>query len=306
MTVFINLLIEIAPLYFAVLLGFIIGRCFTLDVKSISSVTLFAISPVVFLLSVAKLDFQPELLAGPLLFFAIAILMALLIRWISGFYLESKTSYLSAMCTSTNNWGYFGIPIALSLFSTNVAAFYILTGVSLQFFESSFGIYFMSRGKKSPLQSFINIFRYPVIYAILGGITLSALSINETEFTDKILDLFKGAYTVMGMMIIGLGLSTIKKFTFDLKFLSTMFAVKFLLWPLVAIGIVYLNNQIELVDPEYSVAFLLLSIMPMAANNIAYASQFDMEPQKATMGVLFTTLFAMVYLPVMIVILGIQ
>lgn len=299
-----NLLEQLLPLYAIAFLGYIVGKFARIDIKSITTLTIFVISPSVFVLSIAKLDFAAGAIIVPLMMFALACLFSLIALKISKFYMDDKTSYLAALATGTSNWGYFGVPIAFALFPPEMVAAYIITGVSFQIYENSLGLYFISRGHKDPWQSFLTIFKYPVIYAITLGLALSAFHIELPSIANNILGLFKGAYTVLGMMIIGLGLSQMEKFSIDIKFIATMFAVRFVMWPLIALAIVATDQHLHILGDDFHKPILLFSIVPMAANNIAFASHFDMNPAKAAMGVLLTTVFALVYIPLAIKLLG--
>lgn len=301
-----KLMAEMIPLYIFAVIGFITGKCFKLDNKSIATLTIFVIAPIVFCLSIAKLRFTPEVLIAPLLFYCIAVILSFITLHVTRLYLGDKTPYLAAHVAGTSNWGYFGVPIAFMLFPPEVVAIYMITGVVYQIYENSFGIYFISRGHSSPAESLKNILRYPVLYAVIVGAILSVFSIDLPPFVDKILELDKGAYTVMGMMLIGLGLSTLEKLTFDWKFLVTCFALKFVIWPLIITGVILLDQQLNILGEIFYKPLLLLSIVPMGANNIAFATKFDMNPGKASIAVVLTTLFAILYVPLMINLLGIQ
>lgn len=300
-----NLLQQLLPLYAIAVLGFVVGKFAKIDVKSITTLTIFVISPAVFALSIAKLDFSAGAVVAPLVMFVLACALSGLVLAAAKLYMEPKTAYLSALAAGTSNWGYFGIPIAFALFPPEMVAAYILTGVSFQIFENSLGMYYISRGNKGPWESFTAIFRYPVIYAIAAGLALSAFQVPMPAVADNILTMFKGAYTVLGMMIIGLGLSQLDRFRVDGPFIATMFAIRFLVWPLLAMAVIYADRHLNILGEVFYKPLLLFAIVPMGANNIAFAAHFDMAPARAAMGVLLTTLFALVYIPVAIKVLGI-
>lgn len=301
-----GLLAHLAPLYLIAILGFVVGKSFAIDVKSITTMTIFVISPIVFMLSIARLEFTPSTLIAPVLLYCLACGMAVLVQKVTSLYLPQKTSYLAAHSAGTSNCGYFGIPIAFALFPPDMVAVYILTSMALNFFEATFGMYLISRGHKSMRESFLTMFRYPVIYAAITGVCLSAAQVSLPNYAIEFLGLFKGAYTVLGMMIIGLGLSRIEKLSFDWRFLASMTVLRFVVWPALALAVVSIDQHLHILGDIVHKPLLLLSLMPMAANNIAYATQFDMHPEKAATGVLFTTVFAIVYLPVAIYLLGLS
>lgn len=297
---------EILPLYIISVLGFIAGKILKVEAKSISTLTIYMLAPVVFFLSLAQVNFQGDALIAPLITFLTATALAPLFLKISSFYLKDTTPYLFILASGTNNWGYFGLPIAFLLFSPEQIAAYILIGFGFQIFENTLGVYYISRGNKSPFQSFLSIFKIPAIYAIILGLTFSFMNIDMPKGTDKLLELFKGAYTVLGMMMIGLGLASMSKFRIDLPFTVTVCITKFFIWPALATGFIYLNQDLMLIDSIYHKPLLLVSIMPMAANNIAFAAQFNMYPGKASVAVLISTLIALFYIPWAIGFLGIN
>lgn len=303
---FLSILGDILPLYFIAFIGFITGKCFNIDSKTVATITVFVISPIVFCLSISKLTFSPEVILAPILYFSMAVVFGFLFLKIAKFYLPEKTAYLTALTIGTNNWGYFGIPIAFALFSPEIVALYILTGVCFQIYESSFGMYFISRGNFSPIESLKNVFRYPVIYAIFLGLILSIIKFDLPDYGQNFLDLFKGAYTVLGMMIIGLGLASIKTLTFDFKFIFTVFFIRFVFWPAITLSVIALDQHFNFLGSIFYKPLLLFSIVPMAANNIAFADKFDMNPGKASIAVVLTTLFALIYIPVAIKLLGLS
>ncbi|MFT7144470.1 MAG: putative permease [Alphaproteobacteria bacterium] len=294
---FLNLASEILPLYAISILGFIAGKGLKIDAKSITTLTIYMLSPVVFFLSLAQVNFTSSALIAPAVTFMVAAILAPLILRVTKCYLGEKTPYLSALATGTNNWGYFGLPIAFSLFNPEQVAAYIVIGFGFQMFENTLGIYYASRGHKSPLESFFAVFKFPAIYAITGGLAFSYLGLDIPSAGEKLFDLFKGAYTVLGMMIIGLGVASLDKFRIDIGFSLTMCIMRFVMWPALATGIIFIDSHLGLLGSEFYKPLMLFSMMPMAANNIAFATQFNMHPGKASVAVLITTILALVYIP---------
>lgn len=300
-----GLLPQILPLYIIVAIGFIAGKLFNIELRSISQLTIFVMSPIVFLLSIAQIEFTISAIIAPIITLLICIFLGFSVFYITSLYMNKKVASLSALSSGTSNWGYFGLPIAFILFDAQAVALYMVLGFGLQIFENTFGLYFMSRANKSPLESFVNIFKFPVFYSITLGIFLSYINFKVPDIGLTILELFKDAYVVTGMMIIGLGLSTITSYKIDLKFLTTIILLKFAMWPTIALGVIWLDTQLNILGESMHSPLLLLSIMPMAANNIAFAAQFKNNPDKTSMAVLITTLIALVYIPLAVKLLGI-
>ncbi len=111
--------------------------------------------------------------------------------------------------------------------------------------------------------------------------------------------LFKGAYSVLGMMIIGLGLGSLHHLKSDFKFTGFVFAGKFICWPLG--GLAFLSRStgwpLATCCRLREKIIMLISVMPVAANAVAFATHLKVEPEKAATVVLLSTLFALVYVP---------
>lgn len=300
-----NLMTEILPLYLISVLGFIAGKFLKVEAKPISTLTIYMLSPVVFFISLAQVKFDGDALVAPAITFAIATLLSPVLLKLSKFYLQDKTPYLLALASGTSNWGYFGLPIAFVLFNEAQIAAYILIGFGFQVFENTLGVYYISRGNKSPLQSFLTVFKVPVIYSIALGLACSYLSVDIPASGEKLLELFKSAYTVTGMMMIGLGIASLTRFRIDIPFTLSICITRFILWPAIATGFIYLNQDFNFISDIYHKPLLLFSLMPMAANNIAFAAQFNVFPGKASVAVLISTLIALFYIPWAIGFLGI-
>ena len=109
----------------------------------------------------------------------------------------------------------------------------------------------------------------------------------------------QGAYVVLGMMLIGFGISRINNFSFDYKFISLSFIGKFVMWPLIMLCLILVDYFfLNFYDIETYRAFILLSIVPIAANTGIFATVLDVHPDKVSSSVLFSTFFGLIYVPV--------
>ena len=96
-------------------------------------------------------------------------------------------------------------------------------------FENSLGFFIIAKGNHTVKEAFSRLLRLPTIYAFLTGILVNNLHINLGSIYLGFAKNFIGAYTVIGMMLIGLGLSDMKSFKVDSKFLISVFSAKFVL-----------------------------------------------------------------------------
>jgi malate permease and related proteins len=113
----------------------------------------------------------------------------------------------------------------------------------------------------------------------------------------------KGTYIVLGMMIIGLSLATLPHFNLDKKFLGMTFLAKFLAWPVMVLIVNALDAHFfGIYTHDIHKALMLIAIVPIAVNTVIVSSLLDSKSEKAAAAVLLSTLFALVYVPVMVAI----
>lgn len=87
----------------------------------------------------------------------------------------------------------------------------------------------------------------------------------------------------------------------DTKFTSLAFLAKFIGYPALIGGFVFLDSAyFELFDTRVHTVMMLLAIVPMAANTITYAAFLKAHPEKAAVTVMASTLFALLYIPIFI------
>ncbi len=174
-------------------------------------------------------------------------------------------------------------------------------------FEATIGYYIAARGNFDVRASLMKIIRFPSIYAIALGLLVNANDMHMPEIFWTYWTHFKGAYVVVGMMIIGAALSNIEKFVFGPRFIALVFLGKFLCWPLLSYGFIVLDlHVLQWFEPEIHHLIIMASIVPPAANIAAFATQMNLEPEKAATTILVGTVFALFYIPAVLWVFGIS
>ncbi|MCH2547950.1 MAG: AEC family transporter [Alphaproteobacteria bacterium] len=301
MPVFFALLIKVIPLYGNLALGFVAGKWLHVQRDSIASLMIYIIAPIVFFGGITKMQLTPALLFMP----ALGWLLSLIIGGAT--YLIARRLYsdgrpnIMAAAAGTGNNGYFGLPIAMMLFDAQTVGIYLMLVIGVTIYESTIGFYMTAKGQYSASDSLRKTLRLPVIYALFGGAAISLSGLSMPAIFYDFLQYFEGTYTVLGMMIIGLGLSGMRNFSIDVGFTAILFVARFIAWPLLALGVVWLDQQIfDFYSDSVRRAVLLISIMPLAANSVAIAALLKCEPEKTATAVVLSTIFAALYVPVMV------
>lgn len=138
------------------------------------------------------------------------------------------------------------------------------------------------------------------------GVILNLLGVGIPTEISSYTAQFKGAYGILGMMMLGMGLVGLQKGSdLDVKFISITFIFKFIFWPLAILGVIYLDREFYMFLNEdlYKVMFLF-SIVPLAGNTVTLAVLLNAKPEKASFTVLLSTIVSVVYIPIVLALYG--
>lgn len=160
----------------------------------------------------------------------------------------------------------------------------------------------MSRGSHTVRQSIEKLIKLPVIHAFLLGVIAQAIHLNMGQVYRDFIPNFRGAYVLLGSMLIGVALSELTRAHAEVSVMARAFAVRFIAWPVAVIGLIVLDQAYWHVfqgrTDIYQVMFLM-SVVPIAANTVAYATFLKAEPERAAFIVFTSTIFAIGFIPVM-------
>lgn len=303
MSIFFHLLHNLLPLYALILLGYVAGRWCGVDRRTLANLCIYICVPAVMFGFIAQLDFKIEYIALPILVYAVQAAIAFgMLSLGRRVYPDSRANIL-AMCSSMGNTGYFGLPLVMVLFGTQWVAVYMFMLVGFVGFEATIGYYIAARGAFDVRESIKKLIKYPVLYAVVAGLIVNVTHTKLPDMTWTYWGHFKGAYVVVGMMIIGAALSNVNKLVISARFLSLSFLAKFVLWPVLVLVVIFLDHAAlgMFSEPVYKL-LIITAIVPPAANITAFATQMNINPEKAATTVLLGTVFALVYIPAALVI----
>lgn len=298
MTIFLFLLANLIPLYLIIGLGFFAGRFLNVDRRTLADMALYIFVPVVMFGFIADLDLRPAYALLPVISFGLSAGVAFMFLHIGKMVYDDNRANLLAMCTSMGNTGYFGLPVAMLLFDKHWLGLYMFLLLGTTTFEATIGYYIAARGKFTVRDSLIRLSKFPSIYAIVVALAVNLSGAELPESFHTYWGHFKGAYVIVGMMIIGAALAKVDKFVIAPKFTLLAFVGKFAVWPFLVFLLVTADSAwLHFFEPDIYRLFYLLSVVPPAANIAAFAAQMDMRPEKAAATILLGTVFALFCIP---------
>lgn len=300
MAFFSTFLLKITPLYLNIFLGYLAGKLLDANRETIARIMLYLVNPIVIFNGVLHIHINAGVLFLPLLTFLISSLLSLWFFQLSKNMWNDSTRSLVAFSAGSGNTGYFGIPMALLFFDEQGEGLYIMALLGITFFENTLGFYIFTRETHRTRDCFYKLIKLPALYALLLGLVVNLINVPIPEVFIEFMQHIKGTYTVLGMMIIGLALSSLTNFKLDFKFIGMTFLAKFVIWPIIILLFINADFYIfKLFDETIYNALMLIAIVPLAANMVIMASLLKSYPEKAATAVLVSTLFALFYMPLM-------
>ena len=305
MDVFITLFTNLIPLYVLIALGFVAGRYLNIDRNSIANLVIYLCLPVVAFGFVSNLEFHPSYIFLPILILFVSSAVGIAVYALGQKAFGDNRANLLSMCASMPNSGYFGLPLVLLLFDARWVGVYMFMMLGVTVYEATIGYYIAARGSYSVRDSLNKLAKFPALYAIALALVFNMNDVQMPDLFNTYWAYFKGAYVVMGMMIIGVALASVDKLVFGPRFLSFVCTGKFVLWPVI-MGLLTLldRNVLGVFNPEIHKLMLVIAIVPPAANIAAFAAQLNVQPEKAATTVLICTVLALFYIPLIVMLTG--
>ncbi len=276
--------------------GYLVGKKLGTNPKEISSLLVYVISPAVIFISILQAPEENRYFSFLVGSYVICCLMSGLALLAGRTIWKDNTEFLFAFSGGTGNTGYFGLPIAIGLFGIEGAAIAVFIILGANLYEFTVGYFLASRGDGTIKESLLKISKLPIIYAFIFALIMRSTDITINETIALGLDSFKGAYSVLGMMVIGITLGKITKFEFDSRYITYSLLWKFIAWPIVGLmTIAIYPGHLEAV--EKSVILLMCSV-PMAGNVVIISNDLGIHPEKAATAVMISTVLAIFSVPI--------
>ncbi|MFJ7934505.1 AEC family transporter [Sporosarcina sp. NPDC096371] len=300
-----DLILIILPVFIIFFIGYMGQKLIGFDIKSISTVALYLMSPFL-----AFRTFYSNALTMDYLYivlFCLALTVVLLaIVWLTARAMKSTRPQLSAMILGGvfMNSGNYGAPVVLFAFGAAGFDYAVVMMVFQSLLMNTIGIFFASIGgeeKATLRQSFQRVIRMPLIYAAVLGVGLQLLPITVPQTLMEGISLVADASIPTVMLVLGMQLAAIARKKVAYRYVSAVVVVRMVLSPLIAAGFLYfmpINDLLKAV-------IIVQSAMPSAANTTMFALQFGTEPDLVSFTTFITTLISIVTIPLVLFFLGV-
>ena len=294
---FVDLLLIVLPAFLIFGAGFIGQKLLKLDIKSISTMSLYLMLPFL----TFDTFYSNELNVEYFYMFLFTCLLALIMITLTvlfGFFIKADKTQMSAMLLGTifPNSGNYGAPVAMFAFGAIGFQYAVIFMVIHAFLMNTIGIFIASYGSEkttSIKDSLMRVIKMPVLYGFLFGVLFQLLHIELPSTIQDGISLVGSASIPTVMLILGMQLAEIKPQKFELKYVNTVTIFRMLISPLLAVVLVNFMPVNDMIKNVY----ILLAAMPIAANTTLLAVQFNVKPDLTSFTTLVTTLLSLVTIP---------
>ncbi|MBM7650118.1 putative permease [Bacillus ectoiniformans] len=296
---FLNVLL---PVFGIFALGFIGEKKIGFDTKTISTMSLYLMSPVLVFRTFYSTEFNQDYLYMTM--YSVVLCFALIAIVYAFAYIRkySVTETCAIILASVfMNSGNYGTPVVLLLFGTAGFEYGVILMVIQSLVMCTVGIYFAAKGSpgadgiRSSLRA---VQRMPIIYGAMTGGLCQLLHIPVSSSVQQAVDLVADAAIPTIMIVLGMQLAKISIKQLQFEKLGLTLLIRFGLSPLIA----FIITIFLPVDEMIRQIMIITAAMPTAANTTMYAIQFHTEPEFVSSATLISTWLSLIVLPIIFLI----
>ncbi len=285
------LISAVLPIALVALTGVWVGRAFSLDIKTLTRLNIYALLPALVLTGVygstLALSSTLKIVAGFSLNCAALYTIATLCARPLKLSPEVRKSLIAT--TLLANSGNIGLPFILFSLGEAGLSRAIVYLISSAIFIASIGpIFLKGEGTSAGLKITLSL---PVFWATLGGIALQAFAWQVPEAVDRALELLSSAAIPIALLTLGIQLSRTALSFGSYELFAA--ALRLLVSPLTAYGI---GRLLGLEGLDLAV-LVMQSAMPVAVNTLIWVTEFGGDGDRVAKTIVLSTLLSFVSLP---------
>ncbi|MCK4907253.1 MAG: AEC family transporter [Spirochaetes bacterium] len=300
------ILTTIVPIFFIILLGFIL-KSFKLVpddwISVLNKFGLYVAFPALILHSLISTDRSVPINTWVIVInFAMLLFIILSVYFLTRlFKLKKSMINTYTICIFFGNIGYLGYPFISSVYpgsesiiSMNIAIYNVLL------FTLGIFILEVSIGHKVHTRTLLmNIIKNPLLIAVILGLLLLIIGFKPPVFIKKSISML--AHSASPVVLFSLGIFVARKISFKKKFAHTTLLVVFRL--LIVPLLFFIVYRIFSPGPGFRVS-ILESAMPLALTPFALAEKYPMEKNIIANAIIISTVLSALSLTFIVYIIG--
>lgn len=289
----------ILPILILMLIGAILQIKFQFNLKQLSTLITYCLMPAAVFVNIYDIRIETGLLLQIIYYLMLYSLSLIIVSHFISKTLKLEKGESAALKNSISlmNSGNYGLPVSQLIFSHNPV------GVSIQIFivifqnllTYSYGIYNLLSATKTIggiIQSFL---RLPVFHALVLGVLFQSFKIQIPNSILLPLNQLANGFVAIALILLGAQLSNIK-LNFFHRVITWALIGRLLMGPLLALVVIYILN----IDGIVAQSLFIASSFPTSRNTSTIAMEYQIEPELHAQIVLFSTLFSIITVTVVI------
>jgi len=284
-TIFYN---NIVPVFVAIGVGYALERRFGIQIKSVSRTVFYALSPCLIFSSLVQSTVSGEEFWNITSFQILITLGVALVAWgvARGLRFDRVMESAFLLATLFVNAGNYGLSINLLAFGEAALARAIIYFVVSSVLINTAGVYLASRGKARAFDALVNVFKVPLVYAVLLAVLVNLVKLDLTGSPIfKAVEMMGKAAVPLMLLLLGMQLAD-TRLTQGIKLAGLATIIRLVVTPALAWP---LANLLSLAGPTLQ-ACVVEASMPTAVTATVLAIEFDAQPEFVTSVVLLSTL----------------
>lgn len=296
------------PVAVVAALGYAIRRAFPLDIRSLNRLAVYLLSPCLVFVTLLRAEIGGadalRLAAVALLTVAAVLGAALLLARPLGLHGPQRSGFV--LVATFSNAGNYGLPVARFAFGEAGFQYAVVGYLAQAILMQTLAVYVASSGHGDRRAALAQVFKLPLVYAVLAAVVLRALGISLDQANGPFaLGLYRGLRLVADatlpfvLLLLGMQLTQQQPIASAGPLVAAsslrLLVAAALAWSIgSALGLAGLPLQVAVVQ----------AAMPTAVNMTIMALEFGAWPDFVGSGVVATTLASLVTLSVLLVLLA--
>lgn len=289
---------NIVPVFIVIGLGYILERRLQIEIKSISRTIFYALSPCLVFSSLVTSTISGGEFWDIASFEILITLVVALVAWGVARALRFDRAMESAFLLATIfvNAGNYGLSVNQLAFGDEALARAIIYFVVSSLLINTTGVYLASRGKAKSFDALLNVFKVPIVYAVLLAVFISLINLDVTGSpVFKTVEMVgQGAIPLM-LLLLGMQLAK-TPLAQGMRTAGLAAFIRLAVAPIIAFS---LAKLLGLTGPTLQ-ACIVEASMPTAVTTAVLAIEFDARPEFVTSVIFLSTLASPITLTLII------
>lgn len=298
MQIVLDLYKNLLPVLAFIGIGYLVKKKFNLKPAYISKPLIYFLLPLLVIYNISEAS-TSKIMIIPILTFLIALGMNLPALLAHKTFAREENPHLLKSSFTFFNVLFFGIPTVTALFDEGATSILICVYLGIALYGDIIGYYQVAKTRLSSREALKAVFKIPYIYVFVVAIVIKALAIELPEEAAKPMDVVGWIVSALGMMIVGLHLSSVDFGKIQSAYFSKLLGFRTLAAILIT-GLVILAEYLILqeLDGEDYQMLALLPFFPIASNISLFASFLETEEERFSLLVLLSIAFSLILVPI--------